>query len=240
MTSTASTQRHFTLAWTLDAPRAQVFRAWTDPDHLDWFYNDRFPVPSEPMELDLRVGGVWRLHMIVDESTDYFTGGVYREIVPDEKLVFAWGATDGWPTLDPDRLDESPLVTVTLTEAGGCTEMIVHVELPAHLPDDGVPEWWSLVQNGWRDTVEPPGGCAREHPDHGLKPRARRGDAARPGRGLAARRAVGLTEALASTASRCLRWAALAEAFVASGSRSRDCGDAPLATVSLPWGASVA
>jgi uncharacterized protein YndB with AHSA1/START domain len=76
MTNTQSPQRDFTLAWTLDAPPAQVFQAWTDPDHLDWFYNDNHPVPSEPMELDLRVGGVWRLHMIIDESTDYFTGGV--------------------------------------------------------------------------------------------------------------------------------------------------------------------
>ena len=154
MTDTETTQRDFTLDWTLDAPRAQVFRAWTDPDHLDWFYNDRFPVPSEPMELDLRVGGIWRLHMVIDESTDYFTGGVYREIVPDERLVFAWGATDGWPTLDPERFDESPLVTVTLDDVGGRTEMTVHVELPANLPDDGVPEWWSFVQNGWRDTVD--------------------------------------------------------------------------------------
>ena len=154
MTSTESPQRDFTLAWTLDAPPAQVFQAWTDPDHLDWFYNDNHPVPSEPMELDLRVGGVWRLHMIIDESTDYFTGGVYREIVPDEKLVFAWGATDGWPKLDPDQLDDSPLVTVTLSETDGRTEMTVRVELPASLPADGVPEWWSYVQTGWGETVD--------------------------------------------------------------------------------------
>ena len=52
--------------------------------------------------------------MVIDESTAYTTGGVYREIVPGEKLVFSWGATDGWPELDPERLDESPLVTVRL------------------------------------------------------------------------------------------------------------------------------
>ena len=57
--------------------------------------------------------------MVIDRSTVYFTGGVYREIVPDEKLVFAWGATDGWPKLDPDRLDDSPQVTVTLPRSTG-------------------------------------------------------------------------------------------------------------------------
>ena len=117
MTSTDTAQREFTLTWTLDAAPAEVFRAWTDPDHLDWYYNPDHPIPSEPIELDLRVGGVWRQYMVIDESTAYFTGGVYREIVPDEKLVFAWGASDGWPQLDMDHLDDSPLVTMTLSRS---------------------------------------------------------------------------------------------------------------------------
>ena len=92
--------------------------------------------------------------MVIDEDTRYVTGGVYREIVPGERLVFSWGATDGWPHLDPDRPDDSPLVTVLLTASGGRTEMVMHVELPSHMPDDGVPGWWSMAQGGWRDTVD--------------------------------------------------------------------------------------
>ena len=154
MTNTETTPRDFTLTWTLDARPAEVFRAWTDPDHLDWFYNDHQPIPSEPIELDLRVGGVWRLQMVIDADTAYATGGVYREIVPDEKLVFAWGATDGWPRLDPERLDDSPQVTVTFDGTNGRTELTVHVELPESVPDDGVPGWWSKAAPGWRDTVD--------------------------------------------------------------------------------------
>ena len=154
MTSTAPAQRAFTLTWTLDASPAEVFRAWTDPEHLGWFYNPNNPVPEEPIELDLRVGGAWRQRMVISEQTNYVTGGVYREIVPAERLVFAWGATDGWPKLDPDRLDDSPQVTVTLNQVDGRTELSVHVELPASLPDDGVPEWWSMVRDGMRDTVD--------------------------------------------------------------------------------------
>jgi uncharacterized protein YndB with AHSA1/START domain len=154
MTTTDNAQRDFTLTWTLDASPPQVFRAWTDPDHLDWYYNPAQPIPTEPIELDLRIGGVWRQKMVIDEETAYFTGGIYREIVPDEKLVFAWGATDGWPKLDSDRLDDSPLVTVSFEGRDGRTALTLHVELPANLPPDGVPGWWSLVQDGWRDTVE--------------------------------------------------------------------------------------
>jgi uncharacterized protein YndB with AHSA1/START domain len=155
MTTTDAAQRGFTLTWTLDASPAEVFRAWTDPEHLDWFYNDAQPLPSEPIELDLRVGGVWRQQMVIDETTAYSTGGVYREIVPDRKLVFAWGAADGWPKLDPDRLDESPQVTVTVRVVGTQTEMTVHVALPAGLSEEGVEERLSLgIRDGWSDTVD--------------------------------------------------------------------------------------
>jgi len=154
MTAIDRATHDFTLTWTLDASPAEVFQAWTDPGHLDWFYNDHQPTPDEPIELDLRVGGVWRQYMVIDEDTAYFTGGVYREIVANEKLAFAWGATDGWPKLDLDRLDDSPLVTVTLDRRGDSTEMTIHVELPASLPDDGVPQWWSMARDGWRDTVD--------------------------------------------------------------------------------------
>jgi uncharacterized protein YndB with AHSA1/START domain len=154
MTSTDATQREFTLTWTLQASPADVFRAWTDPDHLDWFYNPDQPIPGEQIELDLRVGGIWRQYMVIDEGTAYFTGGVYREIVRDERLVFSWGATDGWPTLDLDRLEESPLVSVTLNAVDGRTEMTVHVEIPATVQDDGLPGWWAFARDGWRDTVD--------------------------------------------------------------------------------------
>jgi uncharacterized protein YndB with AHSA1/START domain len=155
MTNTDQQRRDFTLTWTLPATPEEVFRAWTDPDHLHWFYNDDNPVPIEPIEVDLRVGGAWRQHMVIDPTTAYVTGGVYREIVPGEKLVFAWGATGGWPELDPDRLDDSPLVTVTLTEMREQTEMTVHVELPQDLSEDRAREWLSRgVREGWRDTVD--------------------------------------------------------------------------------------
>jgi uncharacterized protein YndB with AHSA1/START domain len=148
-------RRTCTLAWSLDATPSEVFRAWTDPAHLDWYYNPAFPTPDEPIELDLRVGGVWRQRMMIDESTSFVTGGIYREIRPDERLVFAWGATDGWPELDPDRLDDSPNVTVMLSHDGDRTEMLVVIELPAGLPAEGVEEWWSRgIRDGWSDTVD--------------------------------------------------------------------------------------
>ena len=146
--------REFTLTYNLDARAADVFRGWTDPEQLDWFFNDAQPRPTEPIEVDLRVGGAWRQSMVIDEDTSYFTGGIYREIEPNEKLVFTWGAVGGWPDLDPERLDDGPLVTVTLKESGGRTRMTVHVELPAaFVGADNPPGFLDHVEAGMRDTV---------------------------------------------------------------------------------------
>ncbi len=155
MTTTQHTPREFTLTWTIDASPETVFLSWTDPDRLGWYYNDGQPTPTEAIELDLRVGGVWRQLMVIDEDTSYFTGGIYREIVPNERLVYAWGATGGWPRLDPDNLDESPQVTDRPDrERRSGPRWSSTCELPAELPDDGVPAWWPMVENGFRDTID--------------------------------------------------------------------------------------
>jgi uncharacterized protein YndB with AHSA1/START domain len=153
--STDAQGREFTLTYTLDSPAADVFRAWTDPEHLDWFYNDAQPRPTEPVEVDLRVGGAWRQYMVVDEDTSYFTGGIYREIEPGKKLVFSWGAVGGWPEVDSERLDDSPLVTITLKETGGRTRMTVHVALPETFVNAEMPRGFlDHVEAGFRDTVD--------------------------------------------------------------------------------------
>jgi len=153
--STETTARDFTLTWTLDASPDEVFAAWTDPEQLEWFYNDSQPLPEEPIELDLQVGGEWRQHMIVDEKTRYVTGGVYREIVPGERLVFSWGAVGGWPALDLERLEDGPLVSVDLRDVGGRTRMTVHVELPAPFVTSAQALGWLVhVEAGMRDTVD--------------------------------------------------------------------------------------
>ena len=146
--------RGFTLTRLLGAPRERVFQAWTDPNELGWFFSG-LGDPREPIEVDLRVGGAWRQKMVVDQDTEYVTGGIYREIVPPERLVFVWGATDGWPRIDPEHIDDGPIVTVTLNEAGDKTEMVFELRLPDHLPEDKVREWFAMgVRNGWSDTID--------------------------------------------------------------------------------------
>ena len=148
-------EREFSLKRVLNAPRDLVFQAWTDPAHLQWFFNDSRAIPADPIVVDLRVGGEWRQKMIINDELEYVTGGIYREIVPVERLVFTWGAVGGWPAIDRDHPENDLVVTVTLNEIGEKTEMIFHLALSAHLSDDRVREWLAMgIRGGWSDTID--------------------------------------------------------------------------------------
>ena len=157
MTSASTpTDRGFTLTRTLNAPRATVWRAWTDPAELVWFLNPGTTALSEPISVDLRVGGAFRVHMIINDDLDYMTGGIYREIVPVERLVFEWGAVGGWPNLDPANPDDAPLTTLELTELdSGATRMSLRVAFPDSMPDARAAEWLTTgMREGWSATID--------------------------------------------------------------------------------------
>lgn len=150
------TDRQLIVTRTLSAPPAAVFAAWTDPEQLTWFLNPETTPSDEPITVDLRVGGAWRLRMIVNDELEYVTGGIYRDIVPDERLVFEWGAVDGWPLLDPAHPDDAPIVTLTFRDTGdGRTEQTLHVTFPESMTDARVAEWMMTgMQEGWDTTLD--------------------------------------------------------------------------------------
>jgi uncharacterized protein YndB with AHSA1/START domain len=154
MTATTGTGRELTIVRRLAAPREMVFRAWTDPDQLHWFA-DAAPTPAHPTTVDLRVGGAWRVRLVENEHKSYVTGGVYREIVAPERLVFSWGAVDGWPELDLDRLDDNPLVTVTFGDVDGSTELVLHVGFADRITEEQVASWFATgMTDGWNMTLD--------------------------------------------------------------------------------------
>ena len=138
---TTATDRGFTLTRTLNAPRATVWRAWTDPAELVWFLNPGH-APAEPI--------------IINDDPAYMTGGIYREVVPVERLVFEWGAVGGWPNLDPVNRDDAPLTTLEFTELdSGTTRMSLRVSFPDSMPDARAEEWLaSGMSEGWSATID--------------------------------------------------------------------------------------
>lgn len=77
----------------INAPRAKLFQAWTQPELLkQWFAPA--PVTTPVVEVDLRVGGANLIVMRLPDGTDMEKRGVYLEIVQDERLVFTDAYTE--------------------------------------------------------------------------------------------------------------------------------------------------
>ncbi len=101
-----------TLTRRFDAAPARVFSAWTDPEKITrWFGPEKVKVLNA--ESDPRVGGRYRIVARGPDGEEHVVGGVYREVVPDQKLVFTWA----WQST-PER---ESVVTVTLKPDGDGT-----------------------------------------------------------------------------------------------------------------------
>ncbi len=71
-----------------DAPRELVWKAWTSPEHvMQWWGPHGFTSPV--CRMDFRVGGKFLCCMRTPDGQEFWTGGEYHEIVPQEKIVFS-------------------------------------------------------------------------------------------------------------------------------------------------------
>jgi uncharacterized protein YndB with AHSA1/START domain len=118
----ANTDRELVLTRLIDAPRAKLFRAWTDPALLkQWFAP--LPWTTPHAELDVRPGGANLVVMRGPDGQEFPNRGVYLEIVENERLVFTDAYIRAW---EPS---EKPFMTVILTfaEEGGKTRYTARV-----------------------------------------------------------------------------------------------------------------
>lgn len=129
-----------TLRRTVQASRDKVFRAWTDPAVLrQWFAPEGYAVPTA--ELDLTVGGRYRIVMAAPDGGKHVATGTYREIRRPERLVFTWQWEDAE---DPAET----LVTVQFHDRGAATEVVLtHERFPNEEDRDKHEEGWSSVLN---------------------------------------------------------------------------------------------
>jgi len=102
----------------LPAPRPLVFRAQTEPDLLaEWWGPAGFSAPS--IELDLRVGGGYRIAMQPPDGDVFYLSGEFVEVDPPTRLAY----TFRWEDPDPD--DRETIVTFSLDDRGGSTQVSV-------------------------------------------------------------------------------------------------------------------
>ena len=113
-------QASLSISRQFNASPEKVWRALTEPQMLmQWMGpSDAFKTPVA--ETDLRVGGRYHIVMQAPDGEVHDLSGVYREIVPNKKLVYTWA----WKST-PER---ESLVTIELRAAGGGTEFTLRHE----------------------------------------------------------------------------------------------------------------
>lgn len=135
---TTPSDREITAMRAVDAPRQLVWEAWTNPQHVPHWMTGPEGWTMPVCEIDLRPGGEWHFVWRKLGGSEMEMRGVYREIVPPERLVNteSWGAD--WP---------ETLNTLVLTEEEGKTTMVCTVLYPSKEArdrvDTGMKEGWS-------------------------------------------------------------------------------------------------
>ena len=102
---------------TYKQPVAAVYAAWSDPEQMKHWMGPSDDFGEAEVTMDVRVGGRYRLVMHAPNGETHRVGGVYKEIVPNRKLVYTWA----WEST-PER---ESLVTVEFAPSGTGTEIVV-------------------------------------------------------------------------------------------------------------------
>jgi uncharacterized protein YndB with AHSA1/START domain/predicted enzyme related to lactoylglutathione lyase len=105
---------------TIHASADRLFEAWTQPDQLRAWWGPR-PVTCSGAEVDLRVGGRYRIFNTLPDGSELVIEGEFQVVLAPHKLVYTWRA----------GADQASRVTVRFEPRGEATEVIVlHEQIP--------------------------------------------------------------------------------------------------------------
>lgn len=129
-----------------DAPARLVYKAFTTPELVKrWWHAKRGE--ATVADIDLRVGGAWRWVMIADAGFEVAFHGEYREIVPNERIVYT-EVFEGFPGGD----DNPAIVTMTFAEENGRTKLTQLVDVANRETRDMIIE--SGMEGGMQDAYD--------------------------------------------------------------------------------------
>lgn len=147
-------RNELTITRIFDAPRELVWKYWTNPEYfMRWWGPKDFTSPA--CKIDLRIGGEYLNCMRSPDGQNFWTKGVYREIVPLERIVY----TDSFADKDGNAVPASHyrmpgdwpaelLVTITFEEREGKTKLTLkHVGIPTG-------EMSEQAEAGWNQSFD--------------------------------------------------------------------------------------
>ena len=117
-----TSERELVVTRTFDGPARLVFEAWTKPELFrQWWVPKSMGMNLLSCEMDVRVGGKYRLVFAHEASESMAFFGTYLEVTPHTRL--AWTNEEGG--------DDGPVTTVTFEERGGKTLLVLHELYPS-------------------------------------------------------------------------------------------------------------
>jgi uncharacterized protein YndB with AHSA1/START domain len=137
------------LSRVFDAPRELVFEAFTKPEHLAQFWGPK-TMRNTACTVDLRVGGEFRVDVQGPDGKVYPATGVYREIVPPERIVYAATTADDNPC--GAGLPPRSVVTISFEAQGSRTRLTVHAQLQSRADRDAAIA--GGFNQGWADSFD--------------------------------------------------------------------------------------
>ncbi|MDR8390890.1 SRPBCC domain-containing protein [Aliifodinibius sp. S!AR15-10] len=131
----AENNKSLTVSKVINADRETIFEALTNGEIMQkWFYAGADGW-SATVENDPKVGGKYQIDMHGKNDT-YSHEGKYKEIIPNEKLVFTWNS----------HAVQDTVVTITLSEVNGGTEVkLKHDFLPNEEMKKNHTEGWKQI-----------------------------------------------------------------------------------------------
>ena len=127
---TTPSDREIVVVRDFEAPRRQVFDAFTKPDLVKrWLYGPE-DWQMAVCEIDFRVGGAFRYVWRHTGGSEMGLSGVYREIVPPERIVHA-------ELFDEDWTGGETVVTTIFAEQEGRTTVTINILYSSRDARDG-------------------------------------------------------------------------------------------------------
>lgn len=118
--SNASDDRVIVFTRLIEAPRELVWQAWTRAEHVERWWGPP-GCENSGCEIDLKVGGTFRLTMHTPDGGVYPCEGRFREVLPPERLVLEGNDNVGHPC--GAGLPPGALVILTLKEVENATAL---------------------------------------------------------------------------------------------------------------------
>ncbi len=116
-----TSERELVVRRTFNGPAHIVFQAWTKPElFMRWWAPKSMGVPMLSCEMDVRVGGGYRIAFGHDAASAMEFFGKYLDVIPNARLV--------WTN---EESDDAAVTTVTFEEKDGKTLLVLHEVYPS-------------------------------------------------------------------------------------------------------------